>query len=147
MPSCNQKDRDYLVYEFSRQGASDVVPNYFLHKNWDLDTAIGKICSNNFPFPVLQLQADSDPAQPPSIFVDVATQCPHVQLEWIKTGSLLKDGWVQIGERQPPRDVWHCASGVQQNPTDIRMAFQSSKLRHHIRREQLQRFHIIFITV
>jgi pimeloyl-ACP methyl ester carboxylesterase len=32
---------------------------------------------------VLQLQADRDPAQPPSIFADVATRCPTVQLEWI----------------------------------------------------------------
>jgi pimeloyl-ACP methyl ester carboxylesterase len=83
----SQQDRDYLVYEFSRPGVSDMVPNYFLQKNWDLDTAIGKICTNNFPFPVLQLQADSDPAQPKSIFADVATECPHVQLEWVTNAS------------------------------------------------------------
>jgi epoxide hydrolase 4 len=83
----NQTDRDYLVYEFSRPGVSDMVPNYFLQKNWDLDTAIGKICSNNFPFRVLQLQADSDPAQPPSIFADIATKCPNVQLEWVTNAS------------------------------------------------------------
>jgi pimeloyl-ACP methyl ester carboxylesterase len=83
----NQLDRDYLVYEFSRSGVSDMVPDYFLQKNWDLDTAIGKICRNNFPFPVLQLQADSDPDQPPSIFADVATECPNVQLEWVMNAS------------------------------------------------------------
>jgi epoxide hydrolase 4 len=82
-----QVDRDYLVYEFSRPGVSDMVPNYFLKKNWDLDAAIGKICKNDFPFPVLQLQADSDPAQPPSIFAEVATQCPHVQIEWVTNAS------------------------------------------------------------
>jgi epoxide hydrolase 4 len=81
------QDRDYLVYEFSRPGVSEKVPEYFLQKNWDLDTAIGKICKNNFPFPVLQLQADSDPAQPPSIFADAAVQCPHVQIEWVKGAS------------------------------------------------------------
>ena len=83
----SQQNRDYLVYEFSRPGVSDVVPDYFLQKNWDLDTAIGKICTNNFPFPVLQLQADSDPAQPPSIFADAATKCPNVKLEWITNAS------------------------------------------------------------
>jgi pimeloyl-ACP methyl ester carboxylesterase len=83
----SQQDRDYLVYEFSRPGVSDMVPNYFLQKNWDLDTAIGKICNNNFPFPVLQLQADSDPAQPPSIFADASTECPNVKLEWITNAS------------------------------------------------------------
>jgi hypothetical protein len=38
----------------------------FLGGNWDLDTAIGKICKNNFHFQVLQWEADSDPAQPPT---------------------------------------------------------------------------------
>ena len=82
-----QVDRDYLVYAFSRPGVSDKVPNYFLKKNWDLDAAIGKICKNDFPFPVLQLQADSDPAQPKSIFADAAAQCPHVQLQWVTNAS------------------------------------------------------------
>ena len=80
-------DRDYLVYEFSRTGVAEMNPKYFLGKNWDLDTAIGKICKNYFPFPVLQLQADSDPAQPPSIFADVATKCPNVRMEWVKGAS------------------------------------------------------------
>ena len=76
-------DRDYLVYEFSRPGVAEMNPRYFWGTNWDLDAAVGKICTNAFPFPVLQLQADSDPAQPPAIFADVATRCPNVQLEWI----------------------------------------------------------------
>jgi epoxide hydrolase 4 len=80
-------DRDYLVYEFSRPGVAAQVSQYFLHANWDLDTAIGKICSNHFPFRVLQLQADSDPAQPPAIFADAATKCPHVPIEWVKNAS------------------------------------------------------------
>ncbi len=80
-------DRDYLVYEFSRPGVAEMNPKYFLGKNWDLDTALGKICKNDFPFPVLQLQADSDPAQPPSIFADAATKCPNVQIEWVKNAS------------------------------------------------------------
>jgi pimeloyl-ACP methyl ester carboxylesterase len=78
-----QEDRDYLVYEFSRPGVAEMNPRYFRARNWDLDAAIGKICANRFPFPVLQLQADRDPAQPPSILADVATRCPNVQLEWI----------------------------------------------------------------
>jgi len=80
-------DRDYLVYEFSRPGVAEMVPKYFLGKNWDLNTAMGKICKNNFSFPVLQLQADSDPAQPPSIFADLATKCPNVRMEWVKGAS------------------------------------------------------------
>lgn len=50
---------------------------YFDADNWDLTAAIGEICKNEFPFPVLQLQADSDPAQPPSIFADMPTECPN----------------------------------------------------------------------
>jgi len=82
-----QEDRDYMVYEFSRPGVINMVPKYFKRSNWDLDSAIGKICKNYFPFPVLQLQADRDPAQPPSIFADVATECPNVRLEWITNAS------------------------------------------------------------
>jgi epoxide hydrolase 4 len=83
----NPVDRDYLTYEYSRPGVAQMNPKYFLTRNWDLSTAIWKICKNNFPFPVLQLQADSDPAQPKSIFADVATQCPHVELQWVTNAS------------------------------------------------------------
>lgn len=82
-----QEDRDYFVCDFSRPGVAKTVPRYFLHRNWDLDTAIDRICKNNFPFPVLQLQADSDPAQPPSIFSGVATKCTNVKLEWVTKAS------------------------------------------------------------
>jgi epoxide hydrolase 4 len=83
----NRQDRDYLVYEFSRPGVANMVPKYFQRRNWDLGTAVGKICENKFPFPVLQLQADSDPAQPPSIFAEVVTKCPNVRMEWITNAS------------------------------------------------------------
>jgi epoxide hydrolase 4 len=83
----NQVDRDYLTYEYSRPGVAKMNPKYFLTSNWDLPAALGKICKNNFPFPVLQLQADSDPAQPKSIFAGVATQCPHVELQWVTNSS------------------------------------------------------------
>ncbi len=82
-----QIDRDYLVYEFSRPGVAEMNPKYFKRNNWDLDTALGKICNNNFPFPVLQLQAGRDPAQPPSIFADLATKCPKVQIKWVTNAS------------------------------------------------------------
>lgn len=80
-------DRNYLVYEFSRPGVARMNPKYFQGENWDLDAAIGKICKNKFPFPVLQLQADRDPAQPPSMFKDVPVKCPNVRLEWITNAS------------------------------------------------------------
>jgi pimeloyl-ACP methyl ester carboxylesterase len=83
----NQVDRDYLTYEYSRPGVAIMNPKYFLTKNWDLYSAIGKVCKNNFPFPVLQLQADSDPAQLPKIFAGAETECPHVTIEWVKNAS------------------------------------------------------------
>jgi pimeloyl-ACP methyl ester carboxylesterase len=82
-----QVDRDYLVHEYSRPEVATMNPKYFHPSNWDLEAAIVKICKNNFPFPVLQLQADSDPAQPKSIFADVATKCPNVTLEWVTNAS------------------------------------------------------------
>lgn len=81
------EDRNYLVYEYSRPGVAEMNPKYFDADNWDLTAAIGDICKNEFPFPVLQLQADSDPAQPRSIFADVPTECPNVQLEWVTNAS------------------------------------------------------------
>ncbi len=81
-----RQDRDYLVYEWSRPGVAEMNPRYFQARNWDLDAALGKICRNQFPFPVLQLQADGDPSQPRELFADVASECPNVRLEWI-TGA------------------------------------------------------------
>ena len=82
-----QADRDYLVYEFSRPGVADKVPNYFLNSNRDLDTTIDGVCHNTFPFPVLQVQADHDPAQPPSLFADVEKRCTNVRIRWVKNAS------------------------------------------------------------
>ena len=76
-------DRDYLVYEFSRPGVAEMNPRYFQHSHWDLGTALGKICKNQFPFPVLQLQGDSDQSQPQAMFAGIATECPNVRIEWI----------------------------------------------------------------
>ena len=76
-------DRDYFVYEFSRPGVAEAIANYFKYDNWDLEAAVTKIAENHFPFPVLQLQADSDPAQPVSSFADVPTLFPNVRLQWI----------------------------------------------------------------
>lgn len=95
-----QADRDYLVYEYSRPGVAEMNPKYFNPANWDLTSAVGEICKSNFGFPVLQLQADSDPAQPKSIFADVATHCPNVQLEWVTNASHFDnfDQPVQVAE-------------------------------------------------
>jgi pimeloyl-ACP methyl ester carboxylesterase len=38
---------------------------------------------NTFSFPVLQLQADRDPARPLALFADAATACPNVRLKWV----------------------------------------------------------------
>jgi len=78
----DKADRDYFVYEFSRPGVAEAIANYFKYENWDLEAAVTKIANNNFPFPVLQLQADSDPSQPKENFAD-ATKFPGVKLEWI----------------------------------------------------------------
>ena len=83
----NNTDRNYFVYEFSRPGVAQINPLYFKRSNWDLEAVTTKICQNNFSFPVLQLQADSDPAQPKSLFSDIATACSNVKLEWITNAS------------------------------------------------------------
>jgi pimeloyl-ACP methyl ester carboxylesterase len=60
---------------------------YFQFSNWDLEEAVTKIANNTFDFPVLQLQADSDPSQPVINFADVATRYPNVKLIWITNAS------------------------------------------------------------
>jgi len=80
-------DRDYFVNEFSRPGVAEQVPNYFLTRNWDLESALDKICKEKFSFPIMILQADGDPSQPVSIFEDVPRQCLNVELRWIKDAS------------------------------------------------------------
>ena len=57
-------DRDYFVAEFARPGVAEAVAQYFRYENWDLEAAVTKVANNTFPFPVLQLQADSDASQP-----------------------------------------------------------------------------------
>lgn len=80
-------DRDYFVYEFSRPGVAQMNPLYFQRINWDLEAITTKICKNNFSFPVLQLQADRDPAQPQALFTNISSACPNVKLEWITNAS------------------------------------------------------------
>jgi epoxide hydrolase 4 len=80
-------DRDYFVYEFSRPGVAEAIANYFQYKNWDLEAAVTRIAENRFAFPVMQLQADSDPAQPMSSFADVPALYPNVKLVWVTNAS------------------------------------------------------------
>ncbi len=80
-------DRDYPVSEFARAGVARQVPKYFRVRNWDLDAAMTKICKETFPFPVLILQADKDPAQSVSLSENVPSECPRVELRWISGAS------------------------------------------------------------
>lgn len=83
----SQTDRDYFIYEFSREGVSQAVSQYFLVKNRDLNALMEKIANNNFSFPVMQLQADSDPAQPKELFEKIPQVCKNVKLKWITNAS------------------------------------------------------------
>jgi len=73
--------------EFYRPGVAEQVPKYFKTSNWDLEAALDRTCKGKFSFPIMILQADSDPAQPVSIFKDVPHECPNVELRWIKNAS------------------------------------------------------------
>lgn len=79
-------DLKYFTYEFS-QPRFYHLHRYFKLENWDFESAIEAICKNQYSFPVLQLEADKDPAQPPAIFKDVDTLCPNVELIWIHNCS------------------------------------------------------------
>lgn len=85
--SLADEDRKYLVYEFSRPEVRAAVPHYFSWRHWDWGAAITDICTNEFNFPVLQLQADSDPAQPVEAFAGAELVCPQVSLQWLRNSS------------------------------------------------------------
>lgn len=73
-------DRNYFTYEFSREGVSDVIGKYFLVKNRDIKALFEKVSENTWNFPVVQVQADSDPAQPLALFERIPERCPNVEL-------------------------------------------------------------------
>lgn len=80
----SEADRNYFIYEFSRPGVSEAASKYFLEKNRDFDALFDKIAYNNFPFPVMQLQADRDPAQPIELFEQIPERCKNVSLKIVK---------------------------------------------------------------
>ncbi|MGW2743942.1 alpha/beta fold hydrolase [Streptomyces sp. NPDC001450] len=85
--SLQPDDRDYFVYEFSRPGVAEAVSRYFLARNWDLPAAMDRIGENGLPFPILQLQATEDHAQPQWLFHDAESRFPDIQLEWVSDAS------------------------------------------------------------
>ena len=81
------EDLNYFIYEFSRPGVAKCIALYFKHANWDRDTVGRKFCKNKYDFPVMALQADRDPRQPVANFANAETECPCVELRWIKDSA------------------------------------------------------------
>ena len=85
--SISPEDYAYLTYEFARHGVAEAAASYFLPLNRDMEALFDKIAFNDFPFPVMQLQADSDPSQPKELFEDIPKRCKNVQLKWVTEAS------------------------------------------------------------
>jgi pimeloyl-ACP methyl ester carboxylesterase len=83
----SDEDFAYLTFEFARPGVAEAAAAYFLPRNRDLPALFDKIAYNDFPFPVLQLQADSDPSQPRDIFEKIPQLCKNVKLKWVTGAS------------------------------------------------------------
>jgi pimeloyl-ACP methyl ester carboxylesterase len=81
------KEIQYFIYEFLRPGSHKVTSRYLKRENWNFEKAIRDICERKQPFPVLQLQGDSDPSQPMKLFENVSQRCPHIEMKWIKNAS------------------------------------------------------------
>jgi pimeloyl-ACP methyl ester carboxylesterase len=80
------REKQYFIYEFLRPG-SEKVHRYLKRENWNFEKAIRDICENKQPFPILQLQGDSDPSQPAKLFEDVPKRCPSIEMKWIENAS------------------------------------------------------------
>ena len=85
--ACRQKYRNYFVYEFSRPGVSEAAAKYFLEENRDFNALFDKIAYNSFSFPVVQLQADRDPAQPIELFEEIPRRCKNISLKIVKNAG------------------------------------------------------------
>lgn len=96
----SERDMNYFIYEFGRPGNATAAARYFLMKNRDMKALFDSIAYNTFPFPVVQLQADSDPSQPKALFEKIPNVCKNVRLVWIKDAGHFstQDQPVQIAE-------------------------------------------------
>jgi pimeloyl-ACP methyl ester carboxylesterase len=84
----NATDQMYITYEFARPGVAERIVQYFSTRNLQyMPDLFARLCNTTWPFPILLLQADSDPAQPKSYFDGLSTTCSHVQLQWITEAS------------------------------------------------------------
>lgn len=83
----SESDRNYFIYEFSRPGVSEATAKYFLEKNRDFNALFDNIAYNSFTFPVMQLQADRDPAQPIELFEKIPERCKNVSLKIVKNAG------------------------------------------------------------
>ena len=81
-------DMERIISEFAREGIAQAVPRYFR----DLDLSMGseeglkkrRERYAGMTFPVLLLQADSDPMQPSRLFENAAGAFPDAVLCWVK---------------------------------------------------------------
>ena len=78
-----EEDLTRIIEEFSREGVAEAVPRYFRD--------FGEVMSEEraalyaaMDFPVLLLQADSDPAQPLWYFDGATDLFPNAELQWIE---------------------------------------------------------------
>lgn len=87
MKPISDEDFAYLTVEFARPGVAEAAAAYFLPRNRDMTALFDKIAFNDFSFPVLQLQADSDPSQPKELFEKIPVLCKNVMLKWVTEAS------------------------------------------------------------
>jgi pimeloyl-ACP methyl ester carboxylesterase len=83
----SDEDFAYLTFEFARSGVAEAAAAYFFPRNRDMKALFDEIAYNDFPFPVLQLQADSDPSQPKEMFQEIPQLCKNVTLKWVTGAS------------------------------------------------------------
>jgi pimeloyl-ACP methyl ester carboxylesterase len=81
-----EEDMLRIIEEFGRSGVAEAVPRYFRDFG-DFGEELRQERAALFAamdFPVLLLQADSDPAQPPSYFDGATDAFPDAELQWVE---------------------------------------------------------------
>lgn len=83
-----EEDLSRIVEEFSRPGVAQAVPRYFRDMGGSRQTFEERLAIfGAMDFPVLLLQADSDPNQPAWYFEGATDLFPNAELQWVENSG------------------------------------------------------------
>ena len=81
----NLTDRNYFVYEYSRERVAESVTKYYQIENWA--RGVGeRLLQESWPYPIMVIQADKDSMQPLELFEGLKDY-PHIEFKVVANAS------------------------------------------------------------